>query len=340
MNHMNLKLLSKASPKGWKQRFTKLFRDLSALRGIQPGFILTYILKYNWYVRQADPYPIWAGITRVFDTYVWICVALSVSLASLIFWILALYSRAENNYNNIFYCALNSWGVIINVGVTMPRGKLIRWVFFIWIIYCLCINTIFQTFFVSFMIDPGRLHQIDTFDEMNDLGYELLSTQSEGFFYDFVGKTRHGLRHVLNEQNAVMLALESSNRSLFINEQLFTRSYYDLCGNNITYRFHKLQGYESFYHMYIMFSNPHIGGKFSKILSQYLQAGIPNMIINKICDPKGTLSLTKRTPVNLEEEYVTISLIHLQSAFYSFIILNCFAIFVFLCEIAIYRLRA
>ncbi|KAJ9576110.1 hypothetical protein L9F63_007075 [Diploptera punctata] len=291
---MNLKLLPSTNRKGWKLRFTELCRDQSVVRGIRRWNILTHILQYNWYVRQADPYPRWAGITRVFDTYVWICLALSVALASLIFWILALYSRTENNYQNLPYPPLYTWGVIINVGVTMPREKTVGWFLLSWILYCLCINTIFQAFFISFMTDPGRLHQIDTFDEMNDLGYDLLSTQLESFFHSFLGEMRQGLRHVLNEQNAIMLALESSNRSLFINEELFTRSYYDLCGNNISYKFHKLRGYDVFSHVYIAFSNPHIGLRFTKILSRYVQAGIPNMIINKICDPKGTFSLTKR----------------------------------------------
>ncbi|KAJ9576111.1 hypothetical protein L9F63_007076, partial [Diploptera punctata] len=328
---MNIKIADEMT-KAWNDMYTRLIIDPGSFLEIREMHTPLFILPYSWYVRQADAYPRWAGITRVFDTYVWVALTLSIFLTSLIFWILALIFKLKG-YDKLLYCMLNSWGVIINIGITIPGKMAMRWFFLSWIIFCMGVNTIFQTFFISYMIDPGRLHQIDTFDEVNYLGYELLSTQIENFFYIFGEKLRPGLKQVLREQDAIILSLYNSKTSLFINEQLLMRSYYELCGNNITYKLHKIRGYESSTYVYVGISNPYVSEKFSQILGIYFQSGIPNLLLNSNCDPKGTLSLTRQGQINLADEYVTMSLSNLQSAFYVFIFMNCFATFIFLCEI-------
>jgi hypothetical protein len=72
-------------------------------------------------------------------------------------------------------CLTSSWSALLGIGVDeMPRSAPLRSVFLPWIIYCLCVNTVFQMYVTSCLVDPGFQHQVDSFQKLEESQYELL----------------------------------------------------------------------------------------------------------------------------------------------------------------------
>jgi hypothetical protein len=66
-------------------------------------------------------------------------------------------------------CMYNAWSIFIGVSVPeMPRSWKVRIFFLIYVCYCFAISTLFQAFFVSFLVEPGYGEQIETFQELLD----------------------------------------------------------------------------------------------------------------------------------------------------------------------------
>jgi hypothetical protein len=84
------------------------------------------------------------------------------------------FKRQENlklSYGNIIKCITYSWAVLLGVAVPeIPRNVPLRLLFTFWVSYCLAVNTVFQTFVTSYLVDPGMLKQIKSFDEIHETG--------------------------------------------------------------------------------------------------------------------------------------------------------------------------
>ena len=219
----------------------------------------------------------------------------------------------------------------------MPKRMAIRWLFLSWIIYCICINTIFQTYVTSYITDPGRVRQIEHFEEVMKLNYSLITTQSYSVFFVFGDAILHGVKYFPREKHALLYTLKNTNSTIFLSERLLTKTYKELCGMNVTQKFYKLSGYESSSYDFIRFTNIYIAEKFSKVLRRFLQSGIANKVINDECDPKGVESVTLLS-TSLRDEYVEMSLLHFQSTFFLYFFMNAFAILIFLCELIYHKL--
>ena len=54
----------------------------------------------------------------------------------------------------------------------MPRTLRFR-LFFVSVLYCFAINTVFKTFLTSFLVDPGYENQLTSLDKILDSGIEF-----------------------------------------------------------------------------------------------------------------------------------------------------------------------
>jgi hypothetical protein len=63
----------------------------------------------------------------------------------------------------------NAWSIFIGVSVPeMPRSWKVRIFFLIYVCYCFTISTVFQAFFVSYLVEPGYGEKFETFQELLD----------------------------------------------------------------------------------------------------------------------------------------------------------------------------
>jgi hypothetical protein len=143
--------------------------------------------SFTWVVARASPYPHWLSMSRVFTPISWVLLFVSVLILGFVMKYLVTFKHSESNNDwRISKCILTVWAAFLGTGVPeMPRGNALRVLFVSWVIYSLAVNTIYQAFFTSFEVDPGLLHQIDTFEELLDTSVVFaFSTPLDRFFTD------------------------------------------------------------------------------------------------------------------------------------------------------------
>jgi hypothetical protein len=86
----------------------------------------------------------------------------------------------------------NICAVTVGVPVTgMPRSLRFRLLFLVFVWYCSAINTVFQTFLTSFLVDPGYENQLASLDEILDSGIEFGHLGYSKMFLGLSSDLRH-----------------------------------------------------------------------------------------------------------------------------------------------------
>lgn len=121
-----------------------------------------------WWVPCAKKVPRWGSIAMVFLPETWFTLFISTLLAVMVIFGLAMLQPLEHTvYRNCANCVSSVWATFLGVSTPyMPRSTPTRMFLVSWIWYCLAINIIFQTFLISFLIDPGYQHQMNSIDEI------------------------------------------------------------------------------------------------------------------------------------------------------------------------------
>jgi hypothetical protein len=110
----------------------------------------------------------------VFDASVWLTMIIVFVSTSALFWFSANYPDRmveidSKSLQTIPKCMYNSWSIFIGVSVPeMPRSWKVRIFFLIYVCYCFTLSTVFQAFFVSYLVEPGYGEQIASFQELLD----------------------------------------------------------------------------------------------------------------------------------------------------------------------------
>jgi hypothetical protein len=139
-----------------------------------------YEIKYTWYVPCARPLSRFQRTSKIFSLSLWVAVFVAVIVVAVAIWCLASRSLEIHTYTSISSVLYNAWAVAMGVCVTrMPRTHRVRLVLFPWICYCFSMSIIFQTFFTSYLVDPGFDIQIRTLEELLESGLKF------GFRSDF-----------------------------------------------------------------------------------------------------------------------------------------------------------
>jgi hypothetical protein len=122
-----------------------------------------------WYVPCAHSNPRWISLSRVFKLSLWLSFIMGYIIVSVIIWAIVKVSNAvatienqSSTYTNRTKCFLNVWAIILGVCATedIPQKGVVRIVFLLWVVYSLAVNTVYQTFLTSYMLDPGQQHQL------------------------------------------------------------------------------------------------------------------------------------------------------------------------------------
>ncbi|XP_069674774.1 glutamate receptor ionotropic, kainate glr-3-like [Periplaneta americana] len=285
----------------------------------------------RWYVPCAKPYPRWMSITRVFKVSLWLGFLVSYIIVAFIMWIvvkisdMVLPESLQNRaYNGLVKCFINFWAIILEESASNnpPHIAPIRSVFLAWVIYCWAVNTVYQTFLTSFLIDPGLQHQISSEDELlvSGIGYGALSVTEEHL--KFLGsKQRYphrtncpSLKDCLD--SVAFKADYAFAFSAVCTDYQISVKYMEASGDPIICIFDEvicnqlitipvMKGYPKKEH-------------FNQVLRRVLEAGLTDKWFNDI-KYMATLKLAKDFELP-PGEYIKLSLKHLQSAFYFLII--------------------
>ncbi|PSN53423.1 Ionotropic receptor 745 [Blattella germanica] len=125
-----------------------------------------FFTSLEWYVPCAKPNPTSGNILKVFTIPVWVVLILVLFLAAAVF-----YYLAKNNKDSkvIFSdCLLSTWALLLSLSAeNLPVSTKFRIFLFLFISFSLTINTVFQSFFTSFLIDPGFEKPIESIQDIN-----------------------------------------------------------------------------------------------------------------------------------------------------------------------------
>jgi hypothetical protein len=128
----------------------------------------------KWFVLCPNPISRVERFLTVFDASVWLTMIIVFVLTSALFWFSANYpdGMVENesqNFQTIPKYMYNAWSIFIGVSLPkMPRSWKLRIFFLIYVCYCFAMTTVFQAFFVSYLVEPGYGENFETFQEILD----------------------------------------------------------------------------------------------------------------------------------------------------------------------------
>ena len=143
----------------------------------------------KWFLPCPKPISRVDRFSTVFDASVWLTMLIVFVLTSTLFWFSVNYPDRmvqidSKNFQTISKCMYNSWSIFIGVSVPeMPRSWKLRIFFLIYVFYCFAMSTVFQAFFVSYLVEPGYGEKISTFEELLDSNIN----------YGFIGVVEFGM---------------------------------------------------------------------------------------------------------------------------------------------------
>lgn len=140
--------------------------------------------QLSWYVPCGNRYPRWMSISRMFSYGVWASVLMSVVVSIPIMTFLARVAD-DSVYKSVSSTLSSMWAAIVSVSLSsMPRKWPLRCFFMSWICYSLAVDTVFQTYLTSFLIDPGVMPHPKNMEELARSDMKLGFSPMDSVFYE------------------------------------------------------------------------------------------------------------------------------------------------------------
>jgi hypothetical protein len=302
--------------------------------------------EYIWLVPCARSLVGWTNVFKIFSSNLWICVFLSVFVAAGAMFCLAkckLFRWAPKivRYSNFVNSSCNICAVFVGTAApTLPRISTLRIFFLAWICYCLAVNTVVQSYFISFLVKPNMEKQVSSLDEILDSGMEYGFTP----YFDVIFRVKESplYSNILSNRKSCNCERCCLQRLAYERDfaMLFRMVKYE---NAVKYEYVDRENSRSvicrapepflvFYNCMYTPKGHHLRDRLNVVISRIFQAGFYKQLQNS------DLHLLKlRLRVNdkaaLDDEYYDISLKHLQVVFYIFLVGQGISLLVLLLEI-------
>ena len=128
--------------------------------------------KYEMLVPCPKPIAGTEKILTTFSLSVWLTIGVVLLLTAVVFWCARKGPyRSVNNetqiYRSLSNCIHNAWAVFVGVSVPQrPTSSSLRVFFFLYVCFCFAISTVFQAFFVSYLVEPTYGKKLETLDDL------------------------------------------------------------------------------------------------------------------------------------------------------------------------------
>ena len=124
-------------------------------------------------------------VLTTFSLSVWLTIDFVLLLTTALFWCASncpyrSVCNETQTYRSLSSCFHNAWAVLVAVSVPQqPITSSLRVYFFLYVCFCFAISTVFQAFFVSYLVEPKYEKKIENFDDLLDsnvvYGYHPIS---------------------------------------------------------------------------------------------------------------------------------------------------------------------
>jgi hypothetical protein len=111
-------------------------------------------------------------ILTTFSLSVWLTIGLVQLLTTAVFWCAGngpyrSVGTETHTYQTLSNSFQNAWAVFMGVSVPrQPTASSLRVFFFLYVCFCFAISTVFQAFFVSYLVEPKYEKQLETLDDL------------------------------------------------------------------------------------------------------------------------------------------------------------------------------
>ncbi|KAJ9597938.1 hypothetical protein L9F63_011225 [Diploptera punctata] len=287
-------------------------------------------LQYKWFVPCGKLQSRIDTPLRIFSTSVYIALVVIILLLNIILKLLSKYS--EERPSGIFTLLYNIWAISLGVSIEkFPCSYKLRILLFSWICFSFALNVIFQTFFTSYIVDPGVEKQISTLEELLESGIRFGYRQVEDRFYKDssfrVHKEISRKRENCERSDCIQEIVDTGKFATF-GEVQAVENYID--DNDVSNLVCVMNDLDTFTIKPVAF-----GRKGSIILSA-LDRMFMLYIESGICNKKYNERNMKHKKVR-QEEFLVFQIKHLVTAFCA-LLTGCFmGLMVLICEIINYR---
>jgi hypothetical protein len=286
--------------------------------------------EWIWWVPCAKKIPRWKSISMVFSTGTWTAGIFSVVFSLLVMVFLAKGEQRtgilqeRQVYKRLPSCLSSVWAVLLGVSVfAMPRTSSVRVFFASWVCYCLAITTVFDTFLITYLIDPGLQHQINSFEE-------IIASGNEFGYHTSIGAIVGESDNIIMKQGIVCDNYDippcvdwvayhnnfSLLSSMTFMDYMLTRWYLDENGKPLI-----CQASDTFYganYVTYMQKGSPLLNHFNRVITHHIEDGILGHILKQGMDLQRIQAAARARDVP-SGEYHSLSLGHLQGAFLIYI---------------------
>jgi hypothetical protein len=311
--------------------FDLLFSPLSLLHFGRTLLDESYVLSQKrgkFVVPCGQTLPRWNSAVRVFSPTLWFTVFLSMVMAAMLMLYLTgclnKLSQSEYQvYQSLPSCLISMWAALLGSSVSvMPRSGVFRVFFAAWLIHCFAVNTVFQAFLTTFLTNPGRERQAESIQQLLESGLPYgFDPQCDNTFRDTGDSVMMTiLQHRIpcspytTCMDWVAFHRNFSTPSTDNIVDYFTATkYVDSQGQPLLCAL-KEQYYTATIVLHMLKGNP-LFRRVNELVGRIVQSGIFSQWTKELLDSlklkKGVISL--RT---LQDEYHSLSLENMQSAFW------------------------
>jgi hypothetical protein len=143
-------------------------------------FDSTYVYHTSglvWIVPCAQPFHGWKSITRVFSLPTWSLLFVFIIMSAMFMYSLSNCHKNSliefGHYRTISDCFYNVWAVFLGMSVSKkPLTNHLKVYFIMLVWYCLAVNTVFQAYVTSYIVQPEYHKQIASVEDILSSGIE------------------------------------------------------------------------------------------------------------------------------------------------------------------------
>jgi hypothetical protein len=128
-----------------------------------------WFTSVQWFVPCPTPAIRVQKIRSMFAPSVWLLMVVVIIMTAVLFWTTSRMPGRPNTSLSLLDGLESAWAIFMSKSVPkLPGSNLFRTVFLIYVCYCFVMNTVFQSFFITYLAEPGYGAQIKTMKELSE----------------------------------------------------------------------------------------------------------------------------------------------------------------------------
>jgi hypothetical protein len=305
---------------------------------------------WEWYVPCPVKFPGWKSIFRIFSPTAWLSILLAAVLAIIVIVFLARFGLKEyESFRRVVDAITDVWALILGVSVSpLPRTVPLRVFFSAWVCYSLAINTVFQAYLTTFLVDPGYEKSIASTEEVFTSGIKY------GFHSIFFDRNFNDRNIPMNKKilenriacdditTCVRWTVKYRNIScisttIVLENLLYNSEYSDEFKDYSYCELKETLVLVTDELMALQKGSPFLD-PLNKIIGRLTESGLTTYLEKFDPETKSFKKTNPSTSVPFLDEYSPLNINNLQPAFFLFIFGNCMGLVAFVLEILYFKI--